>query len=104
MPNGVAVPHSEEVLRTLQDSISLHEALPPADAHSSTDGSISSKSCLPPAGLHADMVPRTSGGFRVDSVPAMVHAIGLVNDVLVWRCWLGSRSIGQRDDHLRMDG
>ena len=77
MPDGVAVPLPEKVLRALQDALPLHQALRPGHAP------VIARTRLPPARrqVHAAERPglaaRCSGIQRLDLLAAILHALRL---------------------------
>lgn len=97
MPCGVVVALSEEALRALQDAIPFHEALRRRDADSlALAGICAASNCaLPQCCAASDK--SIVGSHNLDGRAALDNTMGMAMDVLVCRCWLGTRHILHED-------
>lgn len=74
MPHGVAVTLAEEVLRAVQDVLSLHQALPPRHAHPHTHGRFRAPRRRSHTQAVHDLVSRRSGMLGLAHPLALVYA------------------------------
>jgi hypothetical protein len=90
MLDGMAVTFSKEVLRTVQNAISIHKAVPPADATNHTYLSLYTEGDHPCLQTSLDMVSSGSGNHGMAGMPTMVNEGNLEDGLLDRRFWLGT--------------
>ena len=82
LPNGVVITFAQEILRAMQDTFSLYQALSSPYARNDTDHRLPTSSRDSLRAPVLDLVQRTFGSVCMAPLAAMVYALYLAGFVL----------------------